>query len=860
MTKVAAPKSLLVTHINRLREKLSEWRNPADPVDDDQEFIDIWFVDGDVLSVYINSSPGDYRDAWPSLYSLGRREDAPPQGEIVDEVTKELTDSIAIAVSYFIFGRFRESLVTQGRRFLLTPEHERELDAMAIAVSYAWQSDGAAWMSSLMADYLALANVNEGTNSEKHIDNIFQLLRAGSPSSKVSRTLELRRRVGSMQDTAFFPSEKAGSAFAFSAMRAPHMARVKQLADEAIDIFVNTLNQTHRGAAQFEPIKRAVFAFHAPDRRMREYVDEILLKAREQPFSDEGKSGNPLIQFDKDLLTHQAKIAAREVSDVYSLARLVALAESLNNEHPQGNRLWRVNLLTGSNKQRVLRERWKEKSAAVKFVRLVHPLSVMGVDGFVQPDEGGKERNLSQETTGAYALRTLKDGSSNDIDVGRFIHDFKGLLSAAAISAAPNRERWMRNLRLKIEALSADDRQQYLKSIRDVISRDFVATFAQLNTIPVSRKGQLPSVSLPALALPIEEKDPSPAQIFVMDLHSKAALVTRALKAPRKSISSDKFIPVVVDLLKADPTGYSALLCSGLGYLAQGRGWISIAEAVANTAVAFAMTHANEEDEIKLYPEGNEALYFAAFVSRMQVDGSALKREQARIWFDRHKSYMELALKIVDDWTLTEIGMRRIEKEKRGHRLASSINLAQLVRIRYEAEIFAANTFAHLMDRLHVAQPTLLDISPLRTLEITKSLASRWLELSNLEVKSHYTADVSFIGTQLLASAIQSWLCALADGPTNKELEDCETWISELAASQAILDAAPGSNLVNVLIAIFNLRTSHSKIKVRKSRRVEIHLGEMQFAALDEQRCPLFGRLIEGSTLPVSAIFHHVPA
>lgn len=169
---------------------------------------------------------------------MGNPGDAPAKGIRIDESTREVIDSIAMAVSYFLFGRFRETLSVQSRRFLLTPEHDRELDAMAIAVSFEAQRDVPDLMSSLTAHYLSLARAESVTDTSKHISAIFSLLREGSPSGKVSRTLGLRRNLlHTMQDTAFFPSAEPGSAFAFRSKTDIFEARVKELAREAFEFF-----------------------------------------------------------------------------------------------------------------------------------------------------------------------------------------------------------------------------------------------------------------------------------------------------------------------------------------------------------------------------------------------------------------------------------------------------------------------------------------------------------------------------------------------------------------------------------------------------------------------------------------------
>lgn len=862
MTETAAGKGFSSVHIERLREKLGEWGDPSTSTEGKEAFIDLWFVDADVLSTYINSTVRDYFSDWPSLFALGPPEDAPKRGAQISEDAKELIDSIAIAVSYFLFGRFRETLAVQSRRFLLTPEHDRELDAMAIAVSFEAQRNAPDLMSKLTAHYTALAKAESVADSSDHISQIFSLLRGGSPTSKVSRALDLRQRLlDTMQDTAFFPSNEPGAAFSFRFTGNNLEARVIELAQEAFEIFLDSLIKRHPAVKRYAFVKRAVFVFHAPNRRLREYVDEVLLQARKRLAGDNSISRQRSDEFDERTLINHARIAARQVSDVYAIARLVALAELLNQNHPIGVRKWRVKLLTGSNMQRELREQWLQRNATVGLVRIIHPLSTMGIDGFAQPEVEGSDQDASmqREESGGYALRTLKQKSPGEIDVETFLRDFRGFLSSAAVSCAPARERWMRNLRIKLGGLDQHSRGIYLKGMRDAISRDFVSTFDGLNKSLPNAKGQLPSVSLPALALPLEASDPSPAQLFVMQLHGESGKTRMSLGSLRRPSSKRRSIPLVSKLIKSDRSGYSALLCIGLGYLAQGQDSLRLAEAVANTAVAFVSTSVGGDGEEDSYPEGNEALYFAAFVSRMQVSGSATMRSQANDWLLRHRTLLNRALAILERWKISDIGRRPVATPKWSQR--SRATLGQLVHLRYEAECLAADAFGHLIDRLEIADPKLVVKSPIECMVVAKGLAMRWDELNNLDLQPQYRADVAFVGAQLVAAIIQAWLCVLADSAAtpNEELDRNvkfhESWISEWINSKTFRNAAPGSMLVRVLIEIFNLRTRGVRPQRAQMREAERQLNQMQFAALDELRGPLFGRLLAHPETSVSVLF-----
>lgn len=412
----------------------------------------------------------------------------------------------------------------------------------------------------------------------------------------------------------------------------------------------------------------------------------------------------------------------------------------------------------------------------------------------------------------------------------------------------------MRNLRLKLQGLDQHSRSTYMKSIRDVISRDYVSTFAQLNRISPNTKGQLPVVSLPALALPLEGTDPSPAQKYVMQLHG----ITEKSNFLKRLVSSNqakpRLVPPLLQLLKVDTTGYSALLCAGLGYLAQGRSWLSIAEAVANTAVAFASTQTDEDGEQNSNPDGNEAFFFAAFVSRMKVDGTAASRNSAYHWLQQHRSLLGRAYAIHKSWAETETGRRPISKKMSDRE--SGITLSDLVHIRYASEELATNVFGHLIDRLEVADLKLMDGPPIKCLEAAKNITEKWRALESLDLLPQYQADFMFIGSQLTASIIQAWLCVLGDDemmPLRHGLDADYEWITEWVTSPTVTKiSAPGSTLVRVLVEIFNARTGNPN---KSSQAIE-HLDQMQFATLDDLRSPFLKRLLTQPETSVFTIFH----
>jgi len=129
-------------HIDGMLSKLDQHRNAFFDPPPDQRPQRLWFVDSDVISTYINGTLRDRENGWASLFSIdagGHSHDA--GGERATEAD-ELTDAIAQAVGRFIFGQFNQQLQAQQGRYYLTPEHERELKAIVLAVLHEAAEEG----------------------------------------------------------------------------------------------------------------------------------------------------------------------------------------------------------------------------------------------------------------------------------------------------------------------------------------------------------------------------------------------------------------------------------------------------------------------------------------------------------------------------------------------------------------------------------------------------------------------------------------------------------------------------------------------------------------------------------------------
>jgi hypothetical protein len=115
-------------HVNALLEKLH--REHETVALSNESVNRLFFVDSDVLSVYINGKCTNHASSWPSLFALLPRqpsEDAITEEKIAIEA-KAVNNGIARAVTRYLFGPFRDSRQIQGRQLWLMPEQQREFD------------------------------------------------------------------------------------------------------------------------------------------------------------------------------------------------------------------------------------------------------------------------------------------------------------------------------------------------------------------------------------------------------------------------------------------------------------------------------------------------------------------------------------------------------------------------------------------------------------------------------------------------------------------------------------------------------------------------------------------------------------
>ncbi len=823
-------------HIEQLFSKLGrhgeQLRN-----EETAEVCRLFFVDSDVMAAYINGHEEDIRSGWPSLFSLVR-EDKPTPEHPADSVSRTLTDATARSISDFIFGRFRESRGIQSNRLWLTPEYSRELDGIVHSVLHQMPKVVPGWQDTIIAEFQGLAAADSFDEQiiEQRLEDIFALLIENSPHGKLARAYDIRHRFTVASEQApLFPRSGPGTAFMMRADTPEFLKRTNDLAKQIFELLLANLQEEFPNV-DWEPafaVKRSLFMFHSPKRSMREY----LWHAETDPAVKALIPTAPRPGW----LEINAHIAAQQVADVYSLARLCTLGEFLNLGHSSNGRLrWEVCLLTGS----ILLERLE---GAIKNIGLgdglfvIHPLSSMRFDKFLRPEEDGRlslDRGDALTAGHDYALNaiTSSQNSVNDIDVEHFVKSLTRLLQSSSAAFAPQRDRSLRSVRRRLTLSPTFDEQHYLRVVRDVIGREFVKTYIQVNQLAQPQRNRLPMISLPWMSLQLKVGEDSTASGFVRLLHDKQ--FTNSTRLDQR-----KFSVLFKQIFDEDATGYSAMLCAALGYLAKGQVWIRAAETLANSAVVTAIEAPQARNDRNGYlPEGNEALYLSAFISRMCVDPSRNRRESAIAWRDTHITQMSVAYQRLDDWKRRNRDLAYEVSDELPH-----LPAWRSIELRLRSEELARDIFCLLMDTLApVEELKAFDGEVPAVLNRISQAISELDKMSTAEGISNKELELAFIRAQLFVAAVQGWACArilLSSAPSNLLTGAISTIEQSVATTASHFGTGQIANsaLVSGLWSVFERHRITSVRQMAHVRKTTIKFGN--FAELDSVRVPFFKRL-----------------
>lgn len=773
----------------------------------DEDIQRIYFVDVDVLTAYIDAENGDILSHWSSLYSLtpGSK---PLRGDPVDESSRQLADATARAVSGFLMGPFRQGLTTQSGRFWLTPEHEQELDNMIHAVIEGGHEPIARWHETLANLYLSLPDADPGENGlAMRLDEIFTQLRAGAGVGKVTRAYGVKRQFTAIADrAALFPPADLGRAFALSTDSREFQRRVDNLARDALDVLIQSVERRQRNSDLMPAIRYLydmAYQWHPKDFTVGELASRAL---RDGTLRDMLKADKATVE---RWVKTSTRIAAAEVADAYSLARIVALSEFLNEKHPLRQPFrWRICLLSGASKPGLMLEGLRSKpDGPGADVDIVHPLSVMRFDEFLSPRHQPQEQSESMQMLGQrYALGVLRDpeNGAEQLDTKPFLSSLTQLLMQASAAFAHFDDRSLRQLRTRIQ--SDSEYPKIVRAIGNAVSSRFIDTYVQLNAVAQPVKGKLPAINLPWLSLPHPAHSRSPADEWVELLHADVHVSHQAKNA---AATFD-----IVKLLRSDPTGYSATVCAALGYLAMGKGVLGSAENAANTAARNALigSDAIASDAIAsgdYVPEGNEALYLSAFISRMRVKPDQRHRRSAFEWRDAHIALMDKAGERLAQWELNQPAITKRALPN------SDCTLAELVYLRYDIERAAREVYCLLIDGFSPTSSSEISDNlaalPLGSLyvgnfsDLVKRLGSVQDGLSKMS-RGSGPSEVGFAKAQLLATAIQCWLCERLHLELVDQRPKSPTELERLVEKilKGVRSNYDESMLLRLLISVFN--------------------------------------------------------
>lgn len=835
-------------HVRALLGRLREYESTMSAHPDDPKPCRIYFVDTDVVSTYINGRPGDYIISWSSLLSMGGNygHDNPPA---VSRDARSLADTIALAVPGFLFGRFLDGLGTQRKRFYLTPEHARELNAIKLAIVADIKRTSIVegeWLDRLQREYVELCQSAQAPErAVRSAENIVDQLWTHSEMGKLERlhAMESLYTVP-LSSHLILPPYQGDRSFILDTREGNLSARVSARAYEAFEVFIQGLKSRQPNSAQYFGIKRRILEIHHPKLRMRDYVNTIA--------NDPALAGT----LPSSSLNQQTMIAVREVADVFSLARIATLAEYLHEAFPlSGDRRWQLCLITGSEMLRNLYQQWRDATPNLADVRVVHPLCFLRDSGLFDPEGAqGIVTKLHERTEGEYAIKQIRIGDGGlqnhqPIDADQFCSSLRNsLVSVAARVREQDRATPLLRLRLKHDAQF--DHAQYVIAVRESIAYFFFRAFMQLNALASGSDARLPSSNIPVLSLPSSRKTGiAESETFFVEL-IEAIRYSREDKNRTERNKRGATLPVTdVDLgslvervMGEDVSGYSTMLCAGVAYIAKGRAWLGAAETMASTATMLALG-----DGTAAYPQGNEALYLKAFLLRMRFTGT---RENSFEWLDHHGTIMQQAFDALENWRLNDdiaatepITLAPIRRP---------LNRHELIGLRYEIERSAARIYvwiADLMGNPDSSRDSGGTLYGELLVELARAI-ERFPDLSVPDILGAHRPAVAFVRAQLWAAALQGWLCAHrelsrncgnATSTTSNELRPAASELQDAIAMhlEGYMSTKPDSVLVRMLAEIFYIH-----LGIEQTRRFGIHESDFndgQFAAFDKDiRFPFF--------------------
>lgn len=808
----------------------------------------IYFVDSDILASYVNGIVRNHWGEWASLLSLAKG--ARQRARAVNDSTVFFNNIVNQAVSRYIMNVFSRSLVSQRGCLYITPEHLREFDGVAYSVAQGVADTGLVpdgWMESLEEEYVKLCQVTAGSAGEeplKHASRIAKLLIESAPTGAVSRAYSARSKgVSKLSAHMVIPPGEGNRAFILDTRFAGWDALVRKRVVLAELLFLNNLRDLNPSSERYFDIKRQAIQEHNPEKSLAQRFRSLLT--------------NPILaaKFDPITLQSQARIAITQVADIYSLARLGAVAELLQKEHKlANNQNWEVCLLTGSSVVGSLRNSWPTTDKAMQAVQIIHPLSMLRQSDLYDPD-GAKvvAQRLNEPLEDEYALelimgRNIDDSDPKPIDASAFCTSLRKILGGVVARSAEESDPSLNQLRLLLRDDSHFDQAAYISAVREGIGGYFYNAFVSINELGIATKAALPVASLPSLCLPIkEQKEHSAADRFFVELHNDVHtahtasgvwgfLTSRVNPRSTPIKEPDMALKLLGEVRKQDKSGYSAMLCAAVAYIAKGKSWLGAADTMASTATMLALGRVGER-----LPQGNEALYLKAFLMRMRFDPVKQAVQQL---YSHHERLMDAADTTLKQWCSEEpeLANEPIFLD------SSEVSRYDLLVLRYQAERSAGLLFS-VMPCTFDSNEFAIDLpNKERLIKLTvdaRTALIKCLAFSKNRPREIHQPAHAFVLAQVWAMAIQAWFTVHLIQNRDPQILDFSTiaeaqnlLASDISSSiDALMQATPESGLVRVLAEVFSV------VQRKKERGVfgvtEQDFNHVSFALIDQYRMPL---------------------
>jgi DNA-binding transcriptional regulator/RsmH inhibitor MraZ len=797
-----------------------------------QETCRLYFVDVDVLSSYINGANRNILSDWSSFFSLTH---VLPESDKarVDQIEHSLADAVAKSVSGFLLGRFRESRSMQNGRLWLTPEHSRELDSMVHAVLQGQLPALGDWQKSLFEQYMALSANDKRTrqDTERQLESIFLSLRENAPGGKVGRAYGARRRFTNvLTQLPVFPPHDLSPAFLMRCDTPGFERRFKKVAEFALDDLLERTRMAQHSPDYWpaiEYLRRSVFAAYpkkvfVADQIRHAVGNEVLLSLIPERTSD--KIG---------WIRLNVLRAINSTTDVYALARIITLAEFLRDDHQLALPFeWRVCLISGSSMMQDLLEGLRQHDLGTN-VELVHPLSAMRFDEFLRPIS---QQDDTESPGDVYALAVLgdPDGAAEKLDEVELFRSLNSLLTQASAALAFQHDRALHKLHenLKSEGVSYN---RIVRAVGNAVSSEFIHTYLQVNRMVEPGEQRLPSVSLPWINLPLPNKLVSAAEQWVKGIHNQSP--------SKRSRSTDMESGDLNEVLQADLTGYTACVCASLGYLTMDREHLQSAEVAANTAVRTASISSDDSELSQYVPEGNEALYLAAFVSRMRVSAKVDHRRAALEWRALHSQVMTRAYERCSHWEQKHPDLASRQNDPSG------LVAIELIRLRYGVEDAARQVVCMLIDQLETNQldgvqfeAMWLDSSSALVNDLSK-IVQRIRAGSRGSPDRRANTELGFVGAQLSVALIQFWIFErIRAEQLGQHASEVTRQLDSLIGETRALVPSHDSALLQGLNTIFNKHCLSPRSAPEPTRRDQ-RVVYTKFAAIDDLRAPFLTRV-----------------